>query len=78
MKNIKRIVAAAGVALLAGIYLCTLVFALLDSPWAFQCLKISIGFTILIPVLLWIYLSMFRYMENRRKENQSASSQTEE
>ena len=55
MKKAKRIFAIAGAALLAGLYLATLIFALIDHPAAFRCLKISIGFTILIPVLLWMH-----------------------
>lgn len=69
MKKAKRIFAIAGAALLAGLYLATLIFALIDHPAAFRCLKISIGFTILIPVLLWIFLAMFRYMEGRKRQN---------
>ncbi len=77
MKNMKRAGAILGVILLVGMYLVTLVFALIDSPWALDALKISIGLTILIPVLLWVYLAMFRYMEGRKKENEAASSDKE-
>lgn len=73
MKNTKRILAVFGVVLLAALYLATLIFALIDSPWAFECLKVSIGLTILIPVLLWIYLAMFRYIKERRDANSDAS-----
>lgn len=76
MKNTKRICAILGVILLAAMYLMTLVFALIDSPWAIGCLKISIGLTILVPVLLWVYLAMFRYMKGKKQENQDAASET--
>ena len=74
MKNTKRILSILGVILLVGMYLATLIFALIDSPVAFECLKVSIGLTILIPVLLWIYLAMFRYIEQRRQANEDASN----
>lgn len=74
MKNFKRIFSILGIVILVGLYVATLVFALIDSPWAFECLKVSIGFTIIIPILLWIYIAMFRYMKQHRKSNQSASS----
>lgn len=77
MKKAKRIGAIAGVVLLVALYVMTLIFALIDSPWAFEALKISIGFTILVPVLLWVYLAMFRYMERKKQENQDASSDTD-
>lgn len=73
MKNIKRILSVLVVILLAGMYIVSFIFALIDSPDAFECLKISIGLTILIPVLLWIYLAMFRFIKQRRQENKDAS-----
>lgn len=73
MKNIKRILSVLVVILLARMYIASFIFALIDSPDAFECLKISIGLTILIPVLLWIYLAMFRFIKQRRQENKDAS-----
>ncbi len=74
MKHTKRIIALAGVAVLICLYLATLVLALTDSPQTFRLFKISVGLTILVPVLLWIYLAMYRYMEQRRQSNQDASN----
>ena len=76
MKNTKRIFAFAGVVILVGMYLITLFLALTDNPKTFTLFKISVGFTSLIPVLLWIYLAMYRYMEQRRQSNQDASDGT--
>ena len=70
----KRILAMAGVILLVGLYLITLIFALIKSPWAFDCLKISIGLTILIPVFLWICVVMANYITERRQQNLDATS----
>ena len=74
MKKTKRIFAILGVVILIGMYLVTLVLALVDNPHTFDLFKISVGLTILIPVLLWIYLAMYRYMEQRRQSNQDASN----
>lgn len=74
MKNIKRILSILVVLILAGMYLATFIFAMIDSPDAFECLKISVGLTIIIPVLLWIYLSMFRFIKKRRQANEDASN----
>lgn len=72
MKNMKRIFAITGIVLLIGLYAATLIFALIDSPWAMDCLKISFGLTIIIPILLWIYIAMFRHMEQQKKSNTDA------
>ncbi len=54
MKKFRQIAALAGVILLAGLYLATLAAALLDNPDSFFFLRLAIGGTIGIPVLLWI------------------------
>ncbi|MCI8490570.1 MAG: hypothetical protein HFJ04_10110 [Lachnospiraceae bacterium] len=74
MKNTKRILAAAGIILLVGMYAATIVFACIDSPHTYNSLKISIGLTILIPVLLWIYTAMYHYIKQRRDANQNVSN----
>lgn len=53
MKKLKRILALIGVILLAALYLCTLIFALIDSPLAYDLFKMSVGATIILPVLLY-------------------------
>lgn len=73
MKNMKRIFAILGIIILVGMYAATLIFAILDSPQTYHLLKISIGLTILIPVLLWIYIAMFQFMEQRKNDNEDAS-----
>jgi len=69
MKNLKRIFAILGIVILVGMYIASLIFALIDSPWAMDCLRVSLGLTIIIPILLWIYIAMFRYMDQKKKEN---------
>lgn len=60
MKKHTRIFALAGAILLIALYLCTLIFALIDTPLTNDLLKISIAATILIPVLLYGYLLFSR------------------
>lgn len=71
MKNAKRIFAILGVIILFGLYAATLVFALIDSPFTLKALKVSVGLTVIIPVLLWIYMWLFRQIEQRRKSMQN-------
>lgn len=65
MKKTKRILALTGVVLLAAMYLATLVFALIDSPQATLLFKISVGLTLVIPVLLYGYMLIYRVLDNR-------------
>ena len=43
---------------------CTLVFALMDHPAAADLLRASIGCTILIPVLLYGFLLVYRLLSH--------------
>ena len=59
MKKTKRILALAGAVLLVILYAATLIFALIDSPWAYDMFKICLGMTIILPVLLYAYNLMY-------------------
>lgn len=65
----KRILALAGVVVLVLMYLSTLVFALMDSEFAANMLRGSVACTILIPVLLYAYILIYRVLNNRRDED---------
>lgn len=60
MKKIKRIIALAGAVLLAGMYISTLVFALLDRSETMGLLKASIVCTVVLPVLLYAYTLVYK------------------
>ena len=64
MKKIKRILAVVGVILLVGLYLSTLVFALIGSPDAMNWFKASIVATVIVPALLWAYTMIYRLLKN--------------
>lgn len=55
-KNGRRIFAWIGIILLAGMYVSTLVFALIGSPASSALLMASIVATLIIPVLLHIMI----------------------
>ena len=65
MEKIKRILALAGALLLASLYICTLIFALMDSPAASRLLTASVAATILVPVLLYAYILIARLLKDR-------------
>ncbi len=64
-EKLKRIFALLGAALLAGMYGATLIFALLDSPWAKDCLKASVAMALVIPVLLYAYIFIYRLLKDQ-------------
>ena len=54
MNKLKRILALLTVIVLVVLYAATLIFALIDSPWAFSMFKACIGMTVILPALLYI------------------------
>ena len=64
MKKVKRILALAGAILLVLLYVSTLVFAVFDHSASRGLLKVSVAFTILLPVILYAY-SMFYRLAHR-------------
>lgn len=62
----KRILAIIGIILLAGLYLSTFIFALIDSPLAFTLFKASILLTIAVPCLLYAMILVYNYLNKRK------------
>ena len=63
MKKTKRILALIGAILLACMYACTLVFALIGSPASTGLFRASVAATILVPVLLYAYILVARLLK---------------
>ncbi|MCR5272367.1 MAG: hypothetical protein K6E13_05220 [Lachnospiraceae bacterium] len=63
MKKIKRILAVIGIIILLGLYLSTLIFALIGSERALDYLKVSVYATIVVPVLIWAYMFVYKLMK---------------
>lgn len=64
--NFKRILAIIGIILLVGLYVSTLVLALIGSPFSRQCLMAAIYCTIILPILIYAY-TRFLHFRNRKK-----------
>ena len=62
-KKMKRNLAWIGKILLAGMYGATLVFALLDSSWARDWLRASLAMTLIVPVLLYAYIFIYKLLK---------------
>ena len=63
MKKVKQILAITGCILLVALYVSTLVFALIGSENAMNCLRASIYATIVVPVLIWAYTFIYRLLK---------------
>ena len=61
MKNLKRLLALIGVVLLAGMYILTLFFALTDNSAAGNMLMASLFGTVIIPVLIYAILLVYKW-----------------
>lgn len=62
MKKLKQILALAGVAIIALLYLATVVFALLGKEFL-NWLMAALAVNIFLPVILWL----FSYLQKHKK-----------
>lgn len=69
MKKTKRILALIGVILLVGMYVSTLIFALMKHENAANMLMASIVCTVIVPVLLYAYTLMYRVLDHRDRKD---------
>ena len=63
----KRVFALIGVILLLAMYASTMVFALINSPWAAKMFQISLYCTIVIPVIIYAGMLIFKNAQNRKE-----------
>ena len=78
MKNAKRILALIAAILLFGMYLSTLIFALMGSPHSIDLLWASIACTIVLPVLLYGYMLVYKLTrhDDQDQDHDQASDDT--
>lgn len=60
MKKTKRILALAGVVILVGFYILTLIFSLMKSELAQALFRASFACTFIIPVLIYAYMLFYK------------------
>lgn len=71
--RLKKILAWAGIILLAGIYLTTFILGFFGSPATADLLKASIVCTVVVPVLMYAMLLLARVLKD--KDHSSAASE---
>lgn len=64
----KQAAAIICVVLLVGMYVATLIVALLDFPGADRLFQACLVATIGLPILLWIYIWLYRQVKERKEE----------
>lgn len=62
----KRIFATIAIVLLAGLYLSTLIFALIDSDLAFGMFKASLLMTIAVPCILYAMVLVYKFLNKKK------------
>lgn len=68
MKKIKRILALLGAILLAGLYVSTIVCALMANENFMRLLMTSIYASVIIPVLIWAYSFIYKLLHPRERD----------
>ena len=63
----QRIAALVMVVLLVAMYMITLVAAITTSPAAPELFKMSLGASLLLPIMLWLYIRFAKLFMNRDK-----------
>lgn len=64
--KLKRFFAIAGIILLVGMYVATLIFSIIQGEMAAGLFRASLICTIVIPVFIYIYTMLFKNMKNKR------------
>lgn len=74
MKKNRRILAWIGILVLAGLYLSTVILALIGTKTSLTLLKISVLGTIAFPCLIYGYQLLYRVLKTHEKETQTSGS----
>ena len=70
MKKVRQILAILGIALLAGMYIATIVCALSASENFMNMLMASIYATVVIPVLIWAITFIYKLAKKEDKKDE--------
>ena len=62
MNKVKRIAAMAGIILIASMYLISFISALFASEHSSGLFVASIFCTIVIPIMIWIFISVYKWV----------------
>ena len=78
MKNMKRLLAIIGVGLLVGMYVLTFILSLTDHSKTSSMLMASLYATVVIPVLLYAFMLVYKWTHPKNEEIPKISAETSE
>lgn len=66
MEKFKKILAWTGIILLVGMYVLTLILAIVDSSATAAMFKTSFACSFLIPIMLYAYMLVYKWMKDKQ------------
>ena len=75
MKKTKRILALIGVILLVGLYITTLVLAIVDSSATMDLFRGSIFATVVSATIIWAYTYIYQLFSKKKDHDDSDSTE---
>ena len=76
--KLRRILAAAGICLLLGLYVTTLICAIIQTPFTHQLFQASLYGTFVIPVALYAFMIAIKMSgKNKRDDNETSDTEDE-
>lgn len=76
MKKMKRILSMIGVVLLLSIYLMTFIGASMASPYSSALFQASIYCTIVVPIMLYVYMFVYKIIKKKNDESLDLENNT--
>ncbi len=74
----KQIIAITGVVLLTGMYVVSLILAIIGSPVALNLLRMSFLATIIIPILIYVILMFYRLSHKKSEPEDKVYAKDED
>ncbi len=76
--RLRRILAATGILLLLGLYVTTLICAIIQTPFAHRLFQASLYGTFVIPVILYAFMIAIKMSGKDKKEDNENNSAADE
>lgn len=76
--KLRRILAATGILLLLGLYVTTLICAIIQTPFAHRLFQASLYGTFVIPVILYAFMIAIKMSGKDKKEDNENNSAADE
>ncbi len=70
-RQVKRIMAIAGLLIIAALYVITFVLSFMRMPGSERWLMAALASTVAVPALIWIYLWIYRLLNKDQDTSQN-------